>query len=261
MDRLWNIAIPEIVSELVPLMRAAPVKASKPATAAPNPGKLAVLQIVGPMTRFGLSSPWRDTEGTATVPLADQVRRLTANSAVEGVAFWIDTPGGTFAGTPELSDAVAELSKSKPTVGFIDGLGASAGFFVASQLRKLYATKSSLTGSIGTLHVIPDFSAMMERSGIRVHVISTGELKGTGVFGAPLTPDQIDYLRDMVNEAQAMFDLAVQTGRRLNLAQMKAIRPGQVFHTATARKMGLVDGIASTLPEAVTLAGLGHLLN
>lgn len=260
MDRLWNIAVPEIVADLVPLMRAAPAKSSKPATAAPKPGRLTVLQIVGPMTRFGLTSPWRDTEGTATTLLADQVRRLTADPAVEAVAFWIDTPGGTVMGTPELADAVAELSKAKPTVGFIDGLGASAGYFVASQMRKLYATKSSLTGSIGTLHIIPDFSAMMERSGIKVHVIATGELKGTGVFGAPLTPDQIDYLRDMVSESQAMFDLAVQTGRRMNLAQMKAIRPGQVFHSATARKMGLIDGLASTLRESITLAGLGHLL-
>lgn len=260
MDRIWSISVPEIVADIMPLMRAASPKAKQALLPVGRIGKLAVVDVAGPMTRYGLTSLWHDTVGTAMVPLADQVRQLTVDATVEAVVFRFDSPGGTVRGTPELADAVADLSKAKPTVGFVDGLAASAAYFVASQVRKVYATKSSDVGSIGTIYVVPDFSVMMAREGIKVHVIATGPLKGTGAFGAEVTPEQIEYLQGMVNESQSMFDLAVQTGRRLSMDQMKAIRPGQVFMAGTARKMGLVDGIASTMGDAVRLAGLGHLL-
>src|ERR1700744_1734922 len=83
---------------------------------------------------------------------SDQGRREAlerlANSNVVGVILLINSPGGTTAGSEQLSDSLVRLKAKKPLVVVVEGLAASGGYITAIAADPIVAQQSSLVGSI-----------------------------------------------------------------------------------------------------------------
>ena len=233
---LWQLAqrtdLPAHMQAPVPGPRPSPVNRS---------GSVAVLSIRGAMLK-GESS----FGGTSTVRVRQELRKAAADPEVSAILLAIDSPGGTVSGTDDLAADVRAANRRKPVVAFIEDTGASAAYWIASQASAVYANSpTALVGSIGTLLVVYDVSQAAEQAGIKTLVLATGDLKGTATPGAPVTAAQTAYLRGLVDSAQAAFDAAVRTGRKMTAAQLAAVRSGEVFPADAAVRLGLVDGIRS----------------
>lgn len=184
--------------------------------------------------------------GTSTVDVRRAVRSAANDPNVSGVLLAIDSPGGTVAGTDDLAREVRAARRKKPTWAFVEDLGASAAYWVASQADAVYANSpTALVGSIGTVMTVYDESKAAESVGVRPLVFSTGPLKGTGEPGTPVTEEQAAYLQGIVNQTQTVFDSAVRTGRNLSAAELNAVRSGGVFLASEAQRLRLIDGIKS----------------
>lgn len=181
--------------------------------------------------------------GANTVWLRRQVRTAAKDPDVSGIMLLVDSPGGTVAGTQDLAEDVASANRVKPVFSHVEDLGASAAFWVMSGTRRITATPTSEIGSIGTLAVVEDYSAVTEKKGIKVHVISTGPYKGAGVPGAPITDDQLAYFRDRVEAVNAHFLAAVGQGRGKSPAAVQEWADGRVWIADRAKEMGLIDGV------------------
>jgi len=208
---------------------------------------VAVIQIVGPMSKAGGGFFFR---GASTVDIRRQLREAAASDAVSSILLNIDSPGGTVAGTADLADDVAEVDAIKPIHAHIQDLGASAAFWVASQARRITANRTAEVGSIGTVAVVEDFSALFEKEGIKVHVISTGDMKGAFAFGTEVTEEMLDMIKEQVSDLNDHFQEAVAKGRKLNTEQLASVSDGRVFIAEKAQALGLIDSI-STLDDAV----------
>jgi ClpP class serine protease len=134
--------------------------------------------------------------GTSSVDIRRNVRQAAANPDVSAILLAIDSPGGTVAGTDDLARDVKAARRSKPVWAFIEDLGASAAYWVASQADAVYANSpTALVGSIGTVMTVYDESKAAESVGVRPLVFSTGPLKATGEPGVPVTEEQAGYLQ------------------------------------------------------------------
>ncbi len=203
---------------------------------------ISVIDIRGTMTKRGSSL----SSAGSTVRLRREVRQAAADPNIDGIMLRIDSPGGTVAGTADLAAEVAAANKKKPVYAFAEDTTASAAYWVASQAAKVYANnRTAKIGSIGTLLVLYDFSGAAEKEGIRPVVVKTGELKGVGVPGAPVTADQETYLQQLVDETQTEFSAEVATGRNLSADKVAAVATGRVYSAVEAQSLGLIDGIAS----------------
>jgi signal peptide peptidase SppA len=192
--------------------------------------------------------------GTSTVEARRELRKAAADPDIDAILLAIDSPGGTVAGTADLAADVRAANAKKPVWAFVDDLGASAAYWVASQADRIFANdKTALVGSIGTLSVVYDLSAAAEKEGIKTLVFGTGPLKGTGAPGAPVTEDQQAYIRGIVEDAQLSFDAAVRKGRGLTDKQLADVKSGGVFGATEALSLKLIDGIQSF---DATVAGL-----
>jgi signal peptide peptidase SppA len=183
--------------------------------------------------------------GVDSVQLRKQLRQLGSMSEVQGIILRIDSPGGTVAGTADLADDVHALSKAKPIWAFIEDLGASAAYWIAAQATRVSATETSEIGSIGTIAVVYDSSGQATAEGVRVHVLSTGEFKGAGVDGTEVTPAQLSYFQDRVDEANGFFLKALQRGREVAPSAVKSWADGRVWGANEAKRMGLIDKVES----------------
>lgn len=184
--------------------------------------------------------------GTSSIQLRRDVRMAASDPNVSAILLAVDSPGGTVAGTFDLAADVRAARRKKPVWAFIDDLGASAAYWVASQADVVYANSpTALVGSIGTFHMVIDSSKAAKAEGIEVLVFKTGPLKCAGAMGAEVTDEQrADYQR-RVDQAQVSFDAAVRAGRGMNQSQLAAVRTGGVFYAQEAISLKLIDGIQS----------------
>jgi signal peptide peptidase SppA len=202
---------------------------------------IAVLSLEGVMMRG--ESKWDDT--VSTQALRQQIRAAANDEDVRAIMLHADTPGGTVAGTFELAEDIRAADAVKPVFAHGDDMVASAGIWAVSQARTFTANTMAQIGSIGTYAVLEDTSGMAERDGVKVHVISTGEFKGAGVAGTELSDEFIAHVQSQIDAMNTHFLAAVQSGRNLSDAQLKAASDGRTFMAAEAQGMGLIDGVMS----------------
>ena len=214
-----------------------------------GPDGVAVIDIVDHITKgdskFG---------GTSSVRTRRAIQEANADEQVRGILLYVDSPGGTAAGVSELATAVRD--SGKPVHAFIDDLGASAAYWVASQAARISTNAAGEIGSIGTYAVAYDESGAYDEAGIKVHLISTGPFKGAFADGVPVTDEHLAYLRERVAAVNTLFQAAVKTGRNFDAAGLKTVSDGRVFGAKEAKRLGLVDGIETQEQARTRLAKL-----
>lgn len=204
--------------------------------------RIAIVSLEGPM----LKRPSSLSPGASTIRARQALRAAAADPDVSAIVIRFDSPGGTVSGTHDLAADVRDARRRKPVVAFIEDLGASAAYLVASQADQVFANEpGALVGSIGVLWGLYDLSARAAMQGVRPVVISSGGLKGTGFEGTQITADQQAYLQELVNDANQAFVAAVATGRGKSVETVRTWNSGRVWPAAEAQKLGLIDGIQS----------------
>lgn len=187
--------------------------------------------------------------GTSTALVRRAVEKAAADEEVEAIMLVIDSPGGSVDGLAELADAIYAARQTKPVTAQIDGMAASAGYYVASQASSIVAHRMDMVGSIGTLLLLYDYSKMFEEEGIEAVAIDTGEYKSAGVMGTEITDAQRADFQRIVDAYFADFKAMVRRGR--NVPQLDELADGRVFMAKEALKNGLIDGI-QTFEQTLT---------
>lgn len=208
-------------------------------------GGVRVLSMSGPMLHrppawladFGV-------EYTDTLGLATEIAKADADPSVKSILIRADTPGGMVGGVPELADAISG-AKKQVTVQ-VDGMLASAGVWAAAGADNITATRSSEIGSIGVYTVRVDTSQALADKGIRVHLISSGGVKGAGADGR-VTPELIAEESRIVGQLRDQFVAAVSAGRGRDLSERAT---GQIWLANDAQRIGLIDTVSGGLPAS-----------
>jgi signal peptide peptidase SppA len=200
---------------------------------------IALIDITGALTKHVASFGG----GTSTVLVRRLLSLVRTMPEVRGVLLRIDSPGGSVSGTRELSLDVARLAKDMPVWAFCEDLTCSAAYWIASQANKIYASPTSLVGSIGTYTVVVDSSEAAKSEGFSVHVIKSGPFKGVGTPGTELTDEHLFDIQKTVDSFNRFFLDAVETGRGLSGDRLAAVSDGRSFLAEQARELGLVDEV------------------
>lgn len=184
-------------------------------------------------------------QSASTLILRQDIRKATADESIDGIVLILDSPGGTVSGTSDLADDVRNATQAKPTLALVEDLCASAAYWLASACDRIIATnETALVGSIGTFIGVHDLSKVADKEGIEVLVFATGDLKGAGFPGAPITDAQRAYFQDLTEKTQRSFDAAIREGRGFSAQQLAAVKSGRVWPADEALALNLIDGIA-----------------
>jgi len=203
-------------------------------------GEIAVVEVNGVIGRRVGSI--EKSSGVADVLDIERALDAAVGLGAKGVLLSFDSPGGVVAGVPELSAKIAELNARIPVVAYVDGLCASAAYWMASQASMIVSPQTAQTGSIGVYQAFLDESRAMEMDGRKVELFTTGKFKGMGITGLPLTEEQRAMLQSRVNQVFGWFKEAVRAGR--GKVSDEAMQ-GQTFYGEDAVKANLVDAVGS----------------
>lgn len=188
------------------------------------------------------------------------LRRALNDESVAAVVLRVDSPGGSAFAADVIANEVAALQNAgKPVIASMSSSAASGGYWISSGADRIYASPSTITGSIGIFGMFPTYQRTLDFLGVAVD--GTGTTPWTGEF----RPD-----REMSDHAKALFQAIIDEGyddfisrvalhRGMEKAQVDKIAQGRVWTGADAINLGLVDELG-TLEDAVVasadLAGL-----
>ena len=170
----------------------------------------------------------------------------------------IDSPGGGVTGTDIMHRQVKEYrSTGKPVVACMMDVGASGAYYVACACDRIVAHPTTITGSIGVIMPLFDFSKLLSVVGVRSEGIKSGEFKDMGSPFAEKSPEQKQKERELfqgiVDEMYARFVQIVAEGRDLDEAKVREVADGRVLTGQQALDAGLIDRIGYE-EDAVNLA-------
>ena len=206
----------------------------------------------------GVLSPAGEYGGGSLQEIAEAVRDAAADPNITAIVLGISSPGGTVVGTLECGNAIFEARAAKPIVAQVSSMAASAAFWLASQCHSVVAGPLDLVGSIGVFSILHDRSEAFKTAGIRPVILRSGQHKGVGVPGAPVTDAQAEHLQSLVNEAHAAFVAVVVKGRGASASKVASWADGRAWHGATAKTMGMVDGVQSIETTLAVLTRQQH---
>lgn len=211
-------------------------------------GDTAIIPVRGVLARYSdqINGACQD-QGRSAESIQADLAKAASNPNISRIILRIDSPGGSVAGTAETGAAIRAASASgKQVVAFVDGLAASAGYWLASQADQIVASApGSLVGSIGVIMALVDASKNQEKAGYKVHVVRSVGLKAPGTANEAINPEQLASVQKVVADLHQLFADAVSTGRGMDQAQMDAAATGEVFTATEGMRLGLVDAIQS----------------
>lgn len=176
------------------------------------------------------------------------IARVAADNTIKNTLLSINSPGGSVNGVPETAARIADLATRKNVFAYIDGMGCSAAYWLAAAADQVFATPSSMTGSIGVYLALLDESRWLEDQGLKVETIKDGKLKAAGASWKPLSDDERAHFQQMVGQIGTMFRGAVNTKRPdVSTDTMQ----GQAFFGSSSLQTGLVDALVSSRADAI----------
>jgi protease-4 len=175
--------------------------------------------------------------------LLDAIRAAGRDANVDALIVSINSPGGSVSGGESLYRAIKGVAEKKPVVAVMGGLAASAGYMIAMPTNRVFASESTITGSIGVLLETVEASGLLQKLGVDAEAITSGPLKDQPSFTRPLTPEGREALKGLVLDMYDQFVGMVAAGRHMEPDAVRVLADGRAFTGRQALKLGLIDAI------------------
>jgi len=228
-----------------------------PSSGIASPNKIAVIHISGTMYTgdYIYGSGYAGSDA-----ICSHIRAAANNNSIKAIVLRIDSPGGTASCSQEINAEIARAqAMGKPVVTSMADQATSAAYYVASQTDYIYATPSTITGSIGVYIIHYDYSEAYKENGINVTMIKSGEMKDLGANYRPMTDAEKKYQQQIVNEMYYIFVDDVARGRNMTRADVLTLADGRYYTGTEAKKNGLIDdfgNLYAAADKAAELAGI-----
>jgi len=175
------------------------------------------------------------------------INKILKNDQAKALIVYINSPGGSTYGSERLFKALRRVAEKKPVIAVIGTIGASGGYLTALAGDRIFAGESSITGSIGVIVQLTEFSTLMETLGVKAEAITSGKLKGEPSPFKPLSAGGRQNLQDMVSQTHEWFVDLVADRRPLSRKEAAVIADGRVLIGKSALGAGLVDELGGLL--------------
>jgi protease-4 len=179
-------------------------------------------------------------------PYVEQLRSYRENDAIAGVLLRIDSPGGAVAPSQEIfSEAMKYREIKKPLVVTFGNVAASGGYYIASPALKIFSNPGSITASIGVILRFPQYFKLMDKLGITMQVLKSGESKDMGSPQREMTLLEKKLFHDILSDIHTQFIEDVGRARSMNMDSLRSIADGRIMTGKQALAARLVDTLGS----------------
>ena len=188
--------------------------------------------------------------------LSAKLRMMRETKNLAALVLRVDSPGGSAFASEVIRrelDLYSELDI--PVVISMGSLAASGGYWIAMPAEEIWATPTTLTGSIGVFGIVPTIEDTLETIGIRRDGVGTGPLANSLILDMPMSDQVSNIIQLGVDHIYDEFLALVSDSRDISIDDLDAIAQGRVWTGNQALELGLVDAIG-TLEQAINSAAI-----
>jgi protease-4 len=195
---------------------------------------------------------------------SDSLARLIHDTAkadgVKAIVLRVNSGGGSMFASEIIRQQMLQAREMGiPVVVSMGTVAASGGYYIAADADEIWATPSTITGSIGVFAVFPTFEDLLQRVGVHTDGVGTTNMAGSLRADRPLNPDLVAALNNSVDFAYQTFLQVVSQGRDLSIPQLDPLAEGRVWAADDALKSGLIDKVGSLQDAVVAAARLAEV--
>ncbi|WP_440056040.1 signal peptide peptidase SppA [Pseudoalteromonas sp. T1lg65] len=189
------------------------------------------------------------------------LRKARFDDKVKAVVLRIDSGGGSMFASEIIRNEVLAIKESgKPIIASMGSVAASGGYWIAASANEIWASPSTITGSIGVFGTIMTFEKSLNSLGVYSDGVATTEIKGQSTVRG-IDEKMANIIQMGVEDAYDKFISMVAQERNLTKSAVDEIAQGRVWLATQAKEFGLVDKLGSkadAIKAAAELANLQH---
>jgi protease-4 len=186
--------------------------------------------------------------------LIQRIRKARQDKRIKAIVLRINTGGGS-AFASELIRQELEQAKleGKPVVVSMGAMAASGGYWLAAGADAIFASPTTLTGSIGIFGAVPTVEKTLARIGVHGDGVGTTDIAHFGNPATTMSREEETAFQMEVEQGYRQFIGIVAKGRKMSETEVETIAEGRVWDGETALKLRLVDKLGD-LEDAVAEA-------
>lgn len=191
---------------------------------------------------------------------ADLIRKERKDSAVRAIVLRVNSPGGNAIASDLIWKEIELASRVKPVVVSMGNYAASGGYYISAPGTKIFASPTTITGSIGVFGLLPNAGNLMnQKLGISTQNVNTNRNSDFPSLYRPMNAYEKEVMQLSIEKVYTDFIGKVSEGRDMAVASVDSIGQGRVWSGTDAIRIGLVDetgGLKASMEEAARLAGI-----
>ncbi|PCJ50509.1 MAG: signal peptide peptidase SppA [Gammaproteobacteria bacterium] len=191
---------------------------------------------------------------------AKLIRKARLDKSVKALVIRVDSPGGSaYASEIIRREVLKTRDAGKPVVISMGSYAASGGYWISASADEIWASPTTITGSIGVYGMLPTFEKPLNQLGIHRDGVGTTRLTGAFDLGRPLREDVGKAMQSSIEYSYDRFLTIVAEGRKMTKEAVSKVAQGRVWSGKAAVENGLVDhlgDINDAIDSAATMAGL-----
>lgn len=179
------------------------------------------------------------------INVSDTIQKLNVakeNNKIKAVVLRINSSGGSALVSDIIAKKVKELVAEKPVYVSMSSVAASGGYYISANANKIFVDRNTITGSIGVVSILPDFSKLITDSGVNIEKISEGEYSDL-YSKDKFSEKKYNKIHNSNLKVYEDFLNVVSEGRKIKKEKLKSIAEGKIWTGNEAIKIGLADEI------------------
>jgi protease-4 len=190
------------------------------------------------------------------------IRKERKDSSVKAIVLRVNSPGGVAIAADIMWRELELASKVKPVVISMGNYAASGGYYISAPGTKIFASPTTITGSIGVFGLIPNAGKLLnQKLGISTETVNTNKSSDFPSIYRPMEIYEKEVMQSSIEKVYSDFVSKVSSGRNMSVTAVDSIAQGRVWSGTDAMRLGLVDesgGLRASVDEAAKLAGIDN---
>ena len=182
------------------------------------------------------------------------IREVSKDSSIKAVVLRVNSPGGDAQAAEILNKELQLLRANKPLIISMGEYAASGGYWISAKSEKIFADKTTLTGSIGVFSMAMNYGKGLKKH-LHVNTANIGSNTHSTMLNGidALDAKEVAFMQGMVEDIYTQFTALVAEGRDLPVEYVDEVGQGRVWTGADAFSNKLVDEIGG-LTDAIQYA-------
>jgi protease-4 len=167
------------------------------------------------------------------------------NPVIQAVVLTVDSPGGGVYESDEIYQKLISYKEKypKPLLVSMGSMAASGGYYISMPADKIFASRNTMTGSIGVIMSTYNYSQLAEKLGIEEFVFKSGKNKDIMNPMRDATPEEKQIMQGIIDEYYGYFVDTVAKGRKMERQAVIKVADGRIYTASQAKSLGLIDQI------------------